>query len=171
MKHISGIYSITCLANNKLYIGKSTSIKRRWKAHRNQLNQKKHCNSHLQNAWNLYGKEYFIFEIVEHCEKSLLSDRERYWITSKELLDPNKGFNCVIDFKRVSRPNRSPKIHKGRSIQAFKEGQLIGSYCSIIDCARNLNLPKNRIQEVCANKKYGTTKQKLSYKGFTFKYN
>jgi group I intron endonuclease len=45
----------------------------------------------LQNAWNKYGSESFVFEVLEHCDKNLLQEKEQYWI---DLLDTcNKGFN------------------------------------------------------------------------------
>jgi predicted GIY-YIG superfamily endonuclease len=43
--NVAGIYKITNLINNKVYIGQSLDIKRRWKNHKYFciLNKKRHC--------------------------------------------------------------------------------------------------------------------------------
>lgn len=66
----SGIYQITCTANSRKYIGSSLSIERRFTDHKTRLKYNKHRNSHLQNAWNKYGKDSFIFEIVRGVENA-----------------------------------------------------------------------------------------------------
>ena len=62
---IGGIYGIRNIANNKIYIGLSSDIYKRWKTHRNNLNKGKHINDHLQSAWNEYGENSFDFFIIE----------------------------------------------------------------------------------------------------------
>lgn len=76
-----GVYSITNILNNKKYIGKSDNIYVRWDEHRKDLNKGVHYNKHLQRAWNKYGEENFIFEIIEKCKNNDLAyQRERYWV-------------------------------------------------------------------------------------------
>ena len=41
-----------------------------------------------------YGIENFEFSIVEECDKSLLDDRECYWIRFYDSY--NKGYNCTL---------------------------------------------------------------------------
>jgi group I intron endonuclease len=62
---MTGIYKITCLANNKCYIGQSVAIKRRWNDHQKALAGGTHYNTYLQNAYNKYGKGSFVYEILE----------------------------------------------------------------------------------------------------------
>lgn len=92
----SGIYKITCLPNNKLYIGSSKNIEKRFKTHINQLNKNKHINEHLQSSWNLYGQNNFLFEIIETCEISKLIIREQYWLDSLKSYNREIGFNACI---------------------------------------------------------------------------
>jgi len=75
-----GIYKITNLVNEKVYVGQSKNIKNRKKHHRCLLNKHKHVNNLLQNDWDKYGKENFKFEIVEECSEYKLNEREQYWI-------------------------------------------------------------------------------------------
>lgn len=57
-----GIYSIINKANNKIYIGSTINLERRLKEHKRRLKYNNHTNTHLQYAWNKYGKECFKFE-------------------------------------------------------------------------------------------------------------
>ena len=80
MKVKCGIYKITNLVNNKVYIGQSVDIKERWSEHRRALNLNKHSSQHFQRSWNKYGFANFVFEIIEECEKEKLTEREQFWI-------------------------------------------------------------------------------------------
>lgn len=79
-KRISGIYQIQSkIHTEQVYIGSAVSIKDRWRWHRNDLEKNKHDNQKLQNHYNKYGIENFIFSIVETCEKDVLIEREQYY--------------------------------------------------------------------------------------------
>ena len=62
---ISGIYKITNLKNNRIYIGESFDIEKRWEQHKTDLIKGNHINRGLQQDFNLYGKRYFKFEILQ----------------------------------------------------------------------------------------------------------
>lgn len=80
--NISGIYMILNEKSNKVYIGQSVNINLRFIRHSSKLSCNKHENSHLQSAFNKYGKESFKFEILEIYEQNsiLLTQAEQYWI-------------------------------------------------------------------------------------------
>lgn len=61
---MKGIYSITNRINGKKYIGYSKNIDSRWYNHKNYLKRNVHHSIKLQNAWNKYGEENFIFDIL-----------------------------------------------------------------------------------------------------------
>lgn len=67
---ISGIYKITNLSNNRIYIGESFDIEKRWDKHKNDLICRKHINKGLQKDFDLYGKKYFKFEILQEHKSS-----------------------------------------------------------------------------------------------------
>jgi len=76
-----GIYTITNLINNKKYVGSSISIFKRKTAHFSNLRLNRHPNIHLQNAYNKYGKENFVFSIIDFVEnKEVLLEKEQYYI-------------------------------------------------------------------------------------------
>lgn len=62
----SGIYKIVNTVNNKYYIGSTRNFKDRWRRHLNALQNNRHINKHLQNAWNKYGSDKFQFKIIEN---------------------------------------------------------------------------------------------------------
>lgn len=59
------IYRITNMANGKYYIGSADSFARREWQHKYALRKKEHKNPRLQAAWDKYGEEMFVFEILE----------------------------------------------------------------------------------------------------------
>jgi len=85
MANNSGIYKIFNIINNKYYVGSAVLLNARWNTHKCLLRRKTHYNKHLQAAWNKYGENNFIFEIIEKCEKEKLIEREQYYI---DLLKP-----------------------------------------------------------------------------------
>ena len=79
---VCGVYCIRNKINNKRYIGKADNIYDRWCSHIYHLNTNTHKNPHLQNAWNLYGKQSFDFYVVEPCYSSNDAyEREKIWIS------------------------------------------------------------------------------------------
>ena len=73
-----GIYKITNLINNKLYIGQSRFIMRRFQKHKSEA-----INNNplpLYNAIRKYGIENFAFDVLEECEPKQLNDREAYYM-------------------------------------------------------------------------------------------
>jgi group I intron endonuclease len=85
-----GIYSIKNVKNNNCYFGSSKNIEKRWKTHLNQLKNNKHHNIRLQRAWNKYGENNFIFEIVEECDETNLLQLEQKYI------DLNPKYNISL---------------------------------------------------------------------------
>jgi group I intron endonuclease len=74
-KRICGIYCIENILDNKKYIGFSSNINRRWIEHNYSLKNKKDTR-HLQNAWDIYGKENFIYYLLETCLPEHLEEKE-----------------------------------------------------------------------------------------------
>jgi group I intron endonuclease len=88
---ISGIYKIVNIKNDKFYIGSAVDINRRWKCHRRCLKNGNHENIHLQRAYNKYGEESFVYEIVEKTPDILL--REQHYLDMLKPWDFTIGYN------------------------------------------------------------------------------
>ena len=89
------IYKIQNRINNKVYIGSAIGHYKRKGQHFYLLRNSKHFNNHLQNSWNKYGENNFIFEVLEFIEKlENLKEREEYYIKEYTSNNPEIGFNC-----------------------------------------------------------------------------
>lgn len=62
---MNDIYVIRNQRNGKTYIGSAIDVKKRWREHKRTLRKGTHHARHLQRAWNKYGEDSFVFEIVE----------------------------------------------------------------------------------------------------------
>jgi group I intron endonuclease len=70
------IYQIRNIVNNKKYIGSSKNPKKRFREHLRRLRKNTHHSIILQNAWNKYGEDKFVFEIIVYCEQKDLMEKE-----------------------------------------------------------------------------------------------
>lgn len=75
---MQGIYRITCLPEDRVYIGSSSEITKRWQRHVRTLNQQEHHNYKLQLDWDCYGDESFTFDVIEETDN--LVEREKFWL-------------------------------------------------------------------------------------------
>tara|TARA_R110000868_G_C10722795_1_gene750949 strand:+ start:353 stop:901 length:549 start_codon:yes stop_codon:yes gene_type:complete len=115
-----GIYKITS-PSNKIYIGQSKDILRRWKEY-------KYCyvKYKINNSIKKYGIENHKFEIIEKCSINLLNERERYWQDFYNVLDKNIGLNLVLTkteykHKVLSEETKIKHIKSGQKIKFNKE--------------------------------------------------
>ncbi|SRR5216684_4650613 len=89
----TGIYKITCLITNKVYIGSAVWFDHRWRVHKSDLRLNQHDNKYLQRAYNKHEMTNFKFEIIEHCKKNELLTKEQFWIDWLSTGNPEFGFN------------------------------------------------------------------------------
>lgn len=75
-----GIYQIRNLINQNIYVGSTVKFVNRKNGHFKQLKNNQHHSILLQRAYNKYGEQNFIFEILEYVEdKTKLIEREQYY--------------------------------------------------------------------------------------------
>lgn len=92
-----GIYKITNLINNKIYIGQSKNIEKRWAKHRTgPFNPNNNCyNNALYRSIRKYGLDNFTFEVIEQCKEADLNKKEIYWINYYDSHNEDKGYNLT----------------------------------------------------------------------------
>jgi hypothetical protein len=96
---ISGVYKITRLKTNEIYIGQTTSIDKRWQEHvKSALGVGTLASSQLHRIMAADGPENFTFEILEEVPKDKLRERESYYIDFYD--SKNYGLNSVTGDKK-----------------------------------------------------------------------
>lgn len=108
---ISCIYKIINLVDDKFYIGSATDLDGRIRTHLRELRNNIHLNTHLQNAYNKYGKNSFIFHIIEVCDVDRLLEIEQYYM---DALNPDYNIS-----KSSSSPMKGRK-HSQETLDKFK---------------------------------------------------
>ncbi len=146
-----GIYEIVNLINKKRYIGSTNCLQRRWLEHKSTLNRKVHGNEYLQNSWNKYGMDNFIFNILEHCNEENLKEREKYWMTLYDSLKRSRGYN-ISSAERHNMSDETKfklsKAHKNKVLSDETKHKL-----SVINTGRRFKLSSESREKISAGKK------------------
>lgn len=101
---MKSIYKIINKINQKVYIGKTTNtLEERFKQHLEEASRYKTCllnekpfnyNSRLYPAMIKHGCENFYIELIEEVnENDDINEREKYYISFYNSLDPDIGYN------------------------------------------------------------------------------
>lgn len=107
-----GIYAIRNKINNKIYIGRSTDIERRWKTHLRDAKKGDMCKIHV--AMRKLGIDNFYLDIIEECNVNELNQKEQFYIelynswhngynngNSSNFLDGEKNCNAKMTEKDI----------------------------------------------------------------------
>ena len=138
MENNIGIYIIKNNIDDRVYIGSSINLKKRFYAHINSLRNKNHHNTKLQNFVNKYGLNVLLFEIICNCSKHELIKLEQFYIDKFNAYI--KGFNCsptagnILNFKMSNESKM--KISK-----ALKKHKRTEEHCKSLSNAQK-NKPK-----------------------------
>lgn len=171
-----GIYIISNIKNGKVYIGSSKAIQKRLYQHKYLLKNNKSHSPKLQNAYNKYGKESFIFAIIECCKEENLKDVEKMWIEFYDCV--NKGYNCSNDTECSTRGlKHSDDTRKKMSLAQKKltnlphrkemSSKIISSYNKTLKGVPKSDLHRKKISESNMGKKMSEdtkTKQSIRMK-------
>lgn len=111
-----GVYKITNIKINKIYIGSSKNILQRWKSHIKELNLNKHKNFYLQQDWNIYGKNSFVFEVLEESPEEIrYSIEQKYLNNLMPFYRTGNGYN--INEKATERNETNLRFYKPNNYQ------------------------------------------------------
>lgn len=118
------IYRIRHTGGDTLYIGSALQPSKRQEEHFRLLLEGKHHSGHLQHAFNKYGREAFVFEIVEWVEDHLfLTAREQFWMWRHAgrlyNMSPTAGSNAGIIFYDATRAKQALRM-RGNSWRTGK---------------------------------------------------
>lgn len=96
---VCGIYKITNLTTEQVYIGQSLNIADRWKQHcKCGLGIDAPATNLLYKAMQKDGLQNFTFQLLEKCSRDSLNEKEAFWI---ETYQSNKfGYNSNAGIKK-----------------------------------------------------------------------
>jgi len=161
------IYMIENLVNGKVYVGQTVnSVKRRWQAHRSMLKRNNHDNFYLQNAWNKYGEDSFVFKVICESDINSLDDIEINLIDKFRKL--NKCYNLesggnaqkeLHDTTKIKLSKAVKNLHKNdleyrqkyleakaRQVICIDTGEI---YISVAEASKELGINYDNIHQVC----------------------
>jgi len=162
----SGLYIITCLTTQRHYIGQSSNVNSRLLAHKNKLKRNIHENIYLQQDFNIYGQNTFLFKKLLFGTNADLKMRRHFEVLILDTLQPNQRYNKYNNWIY-----REPEIHplnltvstrnqiKQTVSASVKETNrrkpvVIDGYYyeSLSEASQKLNLSRKTIRQRCNNK-------------------
>lgn len=177
----TGIYKITCIDTNKIYVGSAMSTSkskkgfmRRWQDHIYKLRSNKHRNKYLQESWNNFSEDSFIFEIIEFCNKNSSKEKEEFWIKKLKSSIKENGFNMIIKglnnykfsnehkqkisqaLKGRTRPKEIVQKWSNKVKQFTRNGELLNEYYSISEASRQTKINRQDIGQAIIGRKLKT---------------
>lgn len=105
-----GIYKITN-PNNKVYIGASRDILKRWFVHYKYLSNIK-SQKKLYNSFKKYKIQNHIFEIIEETDENFLFQREIFWINY---------YDSFLNGLNLTKGGQNPPIQNKSKTKEHKE--------------------------------------------------
>ena len=97
-----GIYIVKNSVNDKVYIGQSVNIGRRWLSHKASATSKgaRDYNTKLHTAMRKFGIDKFHYEILEECGREFLDEKEEQYIEKYDSIkngyNMKKGGNSTV---------------------------------------------------------------------------
>lgn len=153
------IYSILNVKTNKSYIGqtKKSNLELRIKKHFQLLRANNHFNQKLQNSYNKYGEDSFIYFPLCECDDSELNHLECLYI---ELFDViNQGYNICkggagIISEESQKKNKETNQNKWDDIYKINPQNLeiVEVYPSQNEAARLNNVALSAVNKSCIDK-------------------
>jgi hypothetical protein len=149
---MTGIYKITNLVTNKVYIGSAINIDSRIKAHISKLKGNLHINKHLQSSYNKYGENNFKFELIREVSNNILRRAEQFYINKYQSINPKYGYNKATVVSNTWDDIEKPIILKDKIYFGCynKQGKLVKVFKTIDEVKTFLNVKKcTRVYESC----------------------
>ncbi len=113
----SGVYRIKNIKTQRVYIGSTIDIFKRWPSHRSQLANNTHDNSKLQNSYNKWGKDVFRYKLIKKLPNTISVEILLLWeqkfIDKYQSAIRGKGYNiCPVAGSCLGRKRKKSSIKK-----------------------------------------------------------
>ena len=164
---ISGIYKITNTVTGDFYIGSSKDIKKRWAAHKCPSRWKQYKNNPMYLDMQEYGKDKFVFEILEVVEPEELKDAEQKFIETLKPIYNNINANGLNverrkEYQKEYQKTDEYKKHQKKACNKYDNqlccynGEVL-TLCALSTRFRRAGIPHSTIEA----KKYLLNKSKV----------
>lgn len=130
-KDLTGVYTITNLINNFVYVGATFSkFKFRYQTHKSSLKRNLHDNKNLQNDYNKYGTNVFEFNVIQvsndideikNIESNLISD----YLNKNVCYNVRGGGENVGNVTSETTKKKMSESHKGKKLSEYQKECLI----------------------------------------------
>lgn len=111
----SGVYQIRNLVNGNLYIGQSADLYTRMMAHLSSLRSHTHNSVVIQRAYDKYGEDNFVFEVLVHCEKDELTKYEQHFV---DTLNPQYNIRKIcVDSPLGTHHSEETRLKMSKSLK------------------------------------------------------
>lgn len=164
-KRTCGVYLLTCTINGKRYVGSSVCIPSRLSTHFGR-DARKYMDRELYSDIRRYGRENFIWEVLEECDRDALIEKEAECF---DKLHPEyneiRPCKCSFSDKYVRGKAHSTKKYydslekrkvmyrteeyrkkfseiqnkRKKKIEVLKDGKVVETFNSFSDCKKWLN--------------------------------
>lgn len=114
-----GIYKITNDINDKIYVGQSVDIKKRWSQHIYYALNPSKCNMIINFEMRKLGIDHFKIETIEECPVEKLDEREIYWIDFYDSY--HNGYNATEGGKSLRGEKHPRAFFKNEEVWAIRE--------------------------------------------------
>lgn len=116
---ISGIYQITNLLTNEIYIGQTVNFRNRLSDY-NTADKDENSTRIIDIAIREYGQDNFIIELIEQCDEKDLNEREEFYIRTFKSYVEGNGYNCRFGIQNKADPVQV-RLNKSLSHMGLKQ--------------------------------------------------
>ena len=152
-----GVYCIRCKVNNKAYIGSSANIKKRWIEHKSKLKTGKHINKQLQEDYNKYGADNFLYSVLINGKPQMLLKYENMYILLFNTRNMSMGYNKIVATISIIQAWELPQ--RKQKLQCIETGEIFSSKRDICNNGKDYKNLREHLQG-----------KRQSYKGYHWKY-
>jgi group I intron endonuclease len=157
---ICGVYIIQNIINEHFYIGHSRDIEGRICVHSKSLERHCHHSKYLQRAYDKYGEDNFVYDILVACDESLLELKEQELI---DKLHPQYNVNLIVSDPPMKGKHHSKEYKIGMSKRMLGNQYAVGTKHSDEDRRKTSERMKGNKFNAWAGKKHSEeTKKRMS---------
>jgi group I intron endonuclease len=114
----AGVYAITNRTTNRVYIGGSQNVQKRWRDHRRSASECRHHSHSFQSDWGKHGEEDFDFRVLLWCSRDNLRMYEQACMSrflSYYNVSPCADSQFGLEFREEARAKMSAAAKRTRN--------------------------------------------------------